>query len=115
MATLCREGSELVVKLTALERLGALRNDIRVPWASVHYVRLNESPFRELRGLRVGMRLPGLALGTWYLRGGRMFAAIYRRQSGVVVELDGARYRKLVVSMPDASEAAAALSRDLGR
>jgi hypothetical protein len=115
VATLRREGNELVVKLTSLEKLGALRDDVRVPWASVRYVRVNESPFRELRGLRVGARLPGvIALGTWYMRGGRMFAAIYRRHGGVVVELDGTRYRKLVVTMPDASEVAAALSRDLG-
>jgi hypothetical protein len=115
MATLRREGGELVVKLTALEKLGALRDDIRVPWASVRYIRVNESPFRELRGLRIGTRLPWIiGLGTWYMRGGRMFAAIYRRSPGVVVELDGARYRKLVVTMSDAGEVAASLSRDLG-
>jgi hypothetical protein len=115
MAMLRREGSELVVKLALLEKLGALRDDIRVPWASVRYVRVNESPFRELRGFRVGARLPGvIALGTWYMRGGRMFAAIYRRSPGVIVELDGARYRKLVVTMADASEVAASLNRDLG-
>jgi hypothetical protein len=115
MATLRREGNELVVKLSSLEKLGALRDDIRVPWASVRYVRVNESPFRELRGVRVGTRLPGvIALGTWYMRGGKLFAAIYRRSPGVVVELDGARYRKLVVTLPDASEVAASLSRDLG-
>jgi hypothetical protein len=115
MATLRREGNELVVKLTTLEKLAAVvRDDVRVPWSSVRYVRVNESPFRELRGLRLGSRLPGVALGTWYTRGGRMFAAVYRRTRGVVVELDGTRYRKLVVSLPDASEVAAALSRDLG-
>jgi hypothetical protein len=114
MATLRREGNELVVTLTFLEKLAAVSDDIRVPWTSVRYVRVNESPLRELRGLRIGTRLPGIALGTWHARGGRMFAAIYGRSRGVVVELDGTRYRKLVVSLPDASELAASLSRDLG-
>ena len=114
MATLRREGDELVVKLTTLEKLGAVHDDVRVPWASVRYVRVSESPLREVRGLRVGLGIPGLvALGTWYARGGRTFAAAHRGSSGVVAELDGGLYRKLVVSMPDASEVAASLSRDL--
>jgi hypothetical protein len=115
MATLRREGNELVVKLSTLEKLGAVSDDVRVPWTSVRYVRVNESPFRELRGLRVGTGVPGVvALGTWYARGGKMFAAIHRSDRGVVVELEGARYRKLIVTMPDASEVAAMLSSDLG-
>ena len=110
MATLRREGSELVVNLTSLERLAALRADVRVPWTSVRYVRVNESPFRA-RGLRVVPACPVLAFGTG-MRGSRIFA---RSTAGPrVVELDGARYRKLVVTTPDASEVAASLSRDLG-
>jgi hypothetical protein len=115
MAVLRREGDELVVRLSLVEKLAAVHDDVSVPWASVRYVRVSGSPFRELRGLRVGTGIPWLvALGTWYARGGKTFAAIHRGAQGVVAELDGAPFRKLVVSMPDAAEVAGSLSRDLG-
>jgi hypothetical protein len=116
MATLEREGSELVVKLSALEKFGAgVRHDVRVPWSAVRYVRVSDSPLRELRGLRLGTAIPGLvALGTWFVRGGRSFAAAHRGSKGVVVELDGTRYRKLVVSCPDAVAVADSLRGELG-
>ena len=117
MATLRREGDELVVKLTALEKLGALHDDVRVPWASVRYVRLNElavpraaGPPRRHRGC------PGWSRsgrGTRAAAG--LFAAIYRGRRRASWSSSTVRaYRKLVVTMPDAAEVAASLSRDLG-
>ena len=115
MATLDRQGNELVVTLSTLEKLGALSGDVRVSWSAVRYVRVSDSPLRELRGLRLGIGIPGLvALGTWFVRGGRTFAAAHRGSKGVVVELDGAPYRKLVVSCPDAAAVADSLRGDLG-
>jgi hypothetical protein len=115
MATLERQGNELVVKLSRLEKFGAgVHHDVRVPWSAVRYVRVSESPLRELRGLRVGTGIPGLvALGTCFVRGGRTFVAAHRGSKGVVVELDGTRYRKLVVSCPDAAAVADSLRADL--
>ena len=115
MATLEREGNEVVVKLSTLEKLGAAHDDVRVPWSAVRYVRVSDSPLRELRGLRIGTGIPGVvALGTWFARGGRTFAAAHRGSKGVVVELDGGTpYRKLVVSCPDAAAVADSLRADL--
>jgi hypothetical protein len=39
MATLTVDGSDLVVRLSALEKIGAMRGDIRAPLASVRAVR----------------------------------------------------------------------------
>jgi hypothetical protein len=112
MATLRREGDELVLRLNDLEKLGALRNDVRVPATAVGLVRVTDAPFRELRGIRApGTGFPGvIAVGTWRYRGGKDFAALYRGGPAVVVDLVGAEFKRLLVSAHDA----AAVRDDLG-
>ena len=112
MATLRREGDEIVVKLNDVEKAGALHGDVRVPASAVRSVRVTESPFRELRGVRApGTGLPGvIALGTWRRRGGKDFAALYRGGPAVVVELEGADFGRLLVSSHDAANLAAVLA-----
>ena len=111
MATLRREGAEIVLKLNDLEKAGAFHGDIRVPTTSVRAIRVAESPFRELRGIRApGTGIPGvIALGTWRGRGGRDFAAVYRGGPAVVVELEGEGYKRLIVSAHDAADVVASL------
>ena len=104
MALLRREGPELVVVLNDLEKAGALRGDVRVPASSVRDVRVADAPFGELQGMRApGTGLPGvIALGTWRGNGYKDFVALYRGGPAVVVELEGARWRRLLVSAHDA-------------
>ncbi len=115
MATLRREGDELVLRLNDLEKTGALSGDVRVPFAAVRGVHVTSSPFRELRGLRApGTGIPGvIALGTWRRRGGKDFAALYRGGPAVIVDLAGAPYGRLLVSAHDADSVAESL-RDVG-
>jgi hypothetical protein len=112
VATLRREGDEIVLKLNDLEKAGALHGDVRVPAASVRLVRVSTTPFRDLRGIRApGTGVPGaVALGTWRYRGGKDFAALYRGGPAVIVELDGAEYGRLLVSAHDAADVAATLN-----
>jgi hypothetical protein len=104
VALLRREGPELVVVLNDLEKAGALRGDVRVAASSVRNVRVTDAPFAELQGMRApGAGLPGvLALGTWRGNGYKDFAALYRGGPAVVVELEGAPWRRLLVSAHDA-------------
>jgi len=115
VAALRHEGSELVVRLNDLEKTGALRGDIRVPWSTVRDFRVSDSPFRELRGIRSpGTGLPGIiALGTWRGGGRKDFAALYRGGPCVVVTLEGSRWSRLLVSDQRAVETVEQLRSDL--
>jgi hypothetical protein len=103
MARLEIEGASLVVRLSWLERLGALSGGPRVPLSAVREVRVSAKPWKELKGVRMpGAGLPGtIALGTWRHDGVKDFCAVYRKGPGVVVELDGAGYARLIVSAHD--------------
>jgi len=105
MATLRREGDEVVLRLNDLEKLAGLRGDVRVPVTSVRGVRVTDRPFRELHGIRApGTGVPGvIAVGTWRYRGGKDFAVLYRGGPAVVVELGSAEFKRLLVSAHDAA------------
>jgi hypothetical protein len=112
MARLELEGASLVVRLSWLERLGAFSGEPRVPLSSVKEVRAVASPWKELKGLRApGTGWPGsIALGTWRHDGVRDFCAVYRKGPGVVVELEGARYARFVISAHDPTSVVEAVS-----
>lgn len=112
MATLKREGDDLVVRLNDLEKAGALHGDVRVPFSAVRAVRVSHRPFRDLRGIRApGTGMPGvIALGTWRSRTGKDFAALYRGGPAVVVDLQGAQFSRLLVSAHDAETIAMTLA-----
>jgi RimJ/RimL family protein N-acetyltransferase len=110
-------GNELLVRLNRLEKLASLRGDVHVPLRSVKEVRATSQARTEVRGIgspRTGF--PGvIALGTWRGSFGKDFVAVYGRKPGVVVELDGAAFARLVVSKDDAEETAHWLAAEAQR
>ncbi len=115
MARLDVAGGELILHLSGLERLGGyVRGDAHIPLTAVRGARAVEDPWNELRGLRS----PGIAwsrrmaLGTWRFSGGKDFVAVHRKGPGVVVELAGVEFARLVVSTPHAKEVAAEIERN---
>jgi hypothetical protein len=113
VATLIPDANDLVLRLSRLEKLGALHGDARVPRDAVEDVAVSQEPFRELRGMRApGTGFPGrIALGTWRHRDGKDFVALYRDKPAVIVRLRDAPFRRLLVSVDD-PEAVAARLRD---
>jgi hypothetical protein len=111
MATIQIVGDALVVMLSTAEKLGALHGDITVPRSGVRRVRPVASPLHAVRGVRSpGTGFPGLiALGTYRTLSSRDFVAAYRTP-GVVVELAGQPYDRLVVSTPDVDRLMALLA-----
>jgi hypothetical protein len=111
MADVKVHGDELVVELSPLEKLGALHGDVRVPRTAVRDVRKVDDALGAVKGLRApGTAWPGkVALGTWRRRGGKDFVAVHGRRPGVVVELEGATYARLIVTTDDGDEVAKVL------
>jgi len=113
MGRLVVEGEELVVRLSPLERLAAVRGDVRVPLCAVQEVDVEPRPWRALRGVRApGTGLPGvIAYGVRRLTGGRPdFAAVLGRGPAVRVELASpSPFARLLLSLPDPDAAVAAV------
>ena len=113
MARIEIEGDSVVVRLSVLERLGAfVGSDPRGRVEAVRAVRVSDRPWKELRGLRApGTGLPGaIMLGTLRYTGGRDFAAVYgKSRKAVVVDFEGDRYGRFVVTQNRAEEVAATI------
>jgi hypothetical protein len=117
MPALVVEGSDLEVRLSPLEKLGAMRGDVRIPLSSVTAVRVSDHPWSELRGLRApGTGIPGvISLCTRRGSGFRDFAAVYLRKPAVVLEAEGAEFDRLVISSSDACAQARRIEQALAR
>ena len=102
MARLRGDGEWLTVHLSWLEKLGALRSDVRVPLSSVASVTAVDDPRGQLQGVRApGTGAPGIALGTWRWRGHRDFVAVYGTRRGVVIRLFGVPFSRIILSVED--------------
>ena len=116
MARLNIEGDHLVLDLSGLEKLEGFRGNIRVATAAVRDIRSVPDPWVELRGIRApGTGIPGvIAVGTRRGGGVKDFAAVHGRGPGIVVELEGAEFERLVISDDDAEAVVAELRGRIG-
>lgn len=109
MAWLDLAGDEVTVYLSSFERmLGFVRGNARIPLRAIRHVRAVDDPWSELRG----ERSPGtrwarrVAIGTWRFPGGKDYVALRGRAPGLVLDLQGLEFARLVISSPDAAELA---------
>ncbi len=116
MADLVVEGDVLTVDLTGFEKLEGFHGSIHLPRSTVRAVRAAADPWSELRGIRApGTGIPGVvAVGTRRGGGHKDFAAVHGKGPAVVVELDGADFDRVVVTLDDAEAVAEGLRRELG-
>ena len=103
MASVTVEGDRLHVRMSPLERLAAFHGDVVVPLSSIAEARVIERALDGLRGIRApGTGVPGvIAYGTRRGSFGRDFAAVRGSGPGLVIELRGAKFRRVVVSLAD--------------
>ena len=111
MASIQLSGDELVVRLTAPEKLSALHGDVRVPARAIKTVAVERRPLDAVRGLRApGLSIPRRTkIGTWRRFRHRDFVVARRGMPAVRVRLAGAPFDDLLISTPDAEAAAAAI------
>jgi hypothetical protein len=99
MATVIVEGSNVVVKMSDVEKFEAVHTDVHVPLSAVRSIRVVDDAW-----------IPGvIAVGTRRGSFGKDFAVVHGKEMAVVVDLDGASYSRLVVTTADAENVAAAL------
>jgi hypothetical protein len=115
MANLAIDAEELVVHLSPLERLGALHGDVRVGLSSVKRAWVTTTPWSELRGFRApGTGIPWvIMLGTTRGAFGRDFCAVYGQKPALIVELEGAEFSRLVISVADPQVVAQRVTSEL--
>lgn len=107
MAKLIINDRDVTVSLSVVEKLEALHGDLTVPRSAVAQVRVVPDGMVEVHGLRApGTGLPGvIKVGTWRRREGNTFAVCHGRRPAIVLDLVGALYRRLVVTLDDPEHA----------
>jgi hypothetical protein len=103
MAELIINVCDITVSLSAVEKLEALHGNVTVSRSAVARVRTVPDGMVEVHGLRApGTGLPGvIKVGTWRSREGKTFAVCHGRRPAIVLELVGAPYNRLVVTLDD--------------
>lgn len=97
---------ELIVTLEGLARVAAVRGEVRVPLA--HVLDAHPAPERaggwldQIRQMHnSGTHIPGvIKAGTFITVDGPAFYAVHDLARAVAVELEGERFRRLVIEPP---------------
>ena len=103
MAKVIESGGVLTLKLSRLEKIGAIHGDISV--ASNQLVSKTEVPNPWTKEHLRGVRSPGTAipyrilLGTMRFKGGKDFCAIYKRTTAVIYEFADEPFKRWIVSI----------------
>lgn len=106
MAELVREGQEIVVHLSAAEKLEAVHGDLRAPLSSVQGVEIVDDAVHAVNAFRktVGAAWPGrFVIGTFRSDGGaKVFAVVHHdTPRGVRVRLQAANFDELLLGCDD--------------
>lgn len=106
MAEVTVDGDQLVVRITGLNKLWALKSRLRIPLDHVRGVTVDPGIAKEHKGIRApGTYLPRvITAGTYYRDGERVFWDVRDPARVVVIELRDERYARLVLQVDDPEE-----------
>jgi hypothetical protein len=105
VAKLVIDDRRVTVSLSAMEKLEALHGNVAVPRTSVIAARGVPDGLAELRGSGTGTGLPGVMMvGTVRNSDGVTFAVCHGRRPAVVIDLAGASYDRIVVTVDNPDE-----------
>jgi hypothetical protein len=120
MAELQIADDQLVLHLTAAEKVESVHGDLRVPLSAVKSVDVVEDAHRRAgirAGLKVGTRIPGvIEVATIHGLRNKIFAAVHHdTPRGVRVVLDdGSSWNEWIVGCADPEAVAAGLTGPVG-
>lgn len=115
MAEIKIEGDELLVELSALEKIEGIHSNLRFPLSAVRAVRVADNPYAEISGIRIGTGIPlVVAVGTWIGVGHKAFVAVHGHRAAVVIELEDQPWDELIISSDDADAEAQRIESALG-
>jgi hypothetical protein len=116
MPTLTVKGPNLVVGLSSWEKVKAVHGNVSVPVTAVRSVVTEPDPWPYVRGVKVaGTGIHGVAAyGVRHYKDGREFVAVEGTAPAVRIELDGARYASLLVTVPDTENMVAVITAAAG-
>jgi hypothetical protein len=113
VANLLISADSVTVQLSAWEKGEALHGNLTFPRSAITGVRVMSSCLDEVDGFKlVGSGIPGaVKVGTWRGgQGGSTFAACHGNGPGLVIDLAGEHYDRIVVTLDDAEVLAAQLA-----
>jgi len=104
------DGETLTVHFTRGEKVLGVMGDLEVPRSAITSAALVQS-WSEVRGLKVGLGIPGRRLlGTWHRRGHHQLVDLRRGEPAVRLGLRGSAYDEVLVRTPDAERLVAELA-----
>jgi hypothetical protein len=120
MADLRIDGNQLVLHLSAVEKLEGVHGDLRAPLSAVRGVEVLDDahgPVGVHAGIKIGTRIPGVVeVGVVQGRDRRLFAAVHRdTPRGLRVRFEGTDFDEWIVGCADPEAVAAGLGLPAGR
>jgi hypothetical protein len=111
MAECVVKGDQLVVHLSAAEKLESVHSDVSVPLSSIRSVQVVENTLDFVHGMRVGTGIPGsTAVGTFTSKTARIFGVIHHAQHrGIRILLEGTDYDEILVGCTNPEEVASSI------
>lgn len=114
MAELQVDGDELVLHLSAAEKIEGVHGDLRAPLSAVHGIEVLDDahgPVGIRAGVKIGTRIPGvIEVGIVQGRKRRLFAAVHHdTPRGLRIRLQGTPFDEWVVGCADPEALAARL------
>ena len=111
MAEFVVSGDQLVVRLSATEKLESVHSDVSVPLSSVRSVEVVDNALDHVHGIRVGTGIPGsTAIGTFTSKSAKIFGVIHHgKHRGVRVVLEGTDFDEILVGCADPEAVASSI------
>lgn len=115
MGELRVDGDELVLHLSAAEKLESMHGDLRVPRSAVQGVEVLDNPHAAVgfgAGVKIGTRIPGVVeVGIIQSPSHRRFVVVHHdTPRGLRIQLTGTAFDEWIVGCPDAEAVAAQLA-----